>query len=437
MHIDKKIFIGTVEVSGYANNVSKGLRELGYFCENVSYQEHNYKYSEDLNLPLLIKISRKIRTPNKFIEKIPFIKFFCIFASEIINILWSILAIFKYDVFIFLYGKSLIRFNIDLPILKLLGKTVISNLSFGSETRPPYLDGFTNCNNKLGKYDYLDIAKSSKRKGKLIRFHQKYCNFVIGSPTSTSQFAVKPFINSFILGFPVKVNNNLDELNTSCTNKGHTYIVHAPSHRKGKGTQEILRAIDNLKNKGYSISLNLLDGVTNREVIKAIKECDLVIDQIYSDTPMAGLASEAASYAKPSIVGGYGLTYIKNFMDKDCWPPVKECLPEDIENAIKDLIEDEQQRLDLGTRANKYIVEKRSISVIAKYYDALIKNMVPSELWFDPKNIEFIYGTGQSQYQTKEIIEKLVSKYGDQSLGLEHNQSLKKSFLGLVNASDE
>ena len=430
--MDKKIFIGTVDVSGYAENLSVGLRQLGYICENISFLEHDYKYSDELNLPLLIKISRRIRTPNKFINKIPFIKFFCVPAAEIFNILWAILAMFKYDVFIFLYGRSLIRFNIDLPILKLLGKTVISNLSFGSETRPPYLDGFTNYNNKLGSYDYLQIAKSSNRKCKLTRFHQKHCSFVIGSPTSTSQYANKPFINSFILGFPVKINKNLDKLNASFPNQSQTLIVHAPSHHKGKGTQEILRAIDNLKNKGHSISLNLLEGRTNQEVIKAIKECDLVVDQIYSDTPMAGFASEAASYGKPSIVGGYGFTYLKNVIDQEFWPPVKECLPDDIENALEDLIVDKDQRLELGSRAKKYISKKKSSKVIAKYFDSLINNDVPSKWWFDPKNIEYVYGSGQSQYQTKEIVKTLVSKYGDQSLSLQHNKSLKKLFLDLT-----
>ena len=432
--MDKKIFIGTVEVSGYAENLSEGLRKLGYIVENISFLEHGYKYSDEINLPFLIKISRLIRTHSKYIDKIPVIKSFFIAASESLNILWSISAIFKYDVFIFLYGRSLFRSNLDLPILKLLGRTVISNLSFGSETRPPYLDGFTNYNN-LGSYDYLQIAKSSRRKLRLTRFHQKHCSFVIGSPTSTSQYANKPFINSFILGFPLKLNKNLDELITSCCNQNQITIVHAPSHKQGKGTQDILRAIDNLKNKGYSISLNLLEGVTNQEVIKAIKKCDLVVDQIYSDTPMAGLASEAASYGKPSVVGGNGLAYLKNFIDKDFWPPVQECLPNNIENALEDLILDKKKRLELGFKAKEFISKKRSSIVIAKYFDSLIKNEVPSEWWFNPKNIEFIFGSGQSQYQTKEIIKTLVSKYGDQALSLQHNKTLKKSFLDLANVN--
>ena len=434
--MNKKIFIGTVEVSGYAENLSEGLRQLGYIVENISFFEHAHKYSDELNLPFLIKISRRIRIPNKFFKKIPFTKIFCIFASESLNILWSVRAMFKYDIFIFLYGRSLIRFNIDLPILKLLGKTVISNLSFGSETRPPYLDGFTNRNNNLGYYDYLQIAKSSKRKLRLTRFHQKYCSFVIGSPASTSQYANKPFINSFVLGFPVKLNKNLKELSASCSDQDKIIIVHAPSHKKGKGTQEILKAIDNLKNKGHSITLNLLEGVANKEVIKAIKECDLVVDQIYSDTPMAGLASEAASYGKPSLVGGYGLAYLKNFIDQDFWPPVKECLPDDIENALEDLIVNEQKILDLGARAKEYLSKKRSSLVIAKYFDGLIKNEVPSEWWFNPRNIEFIFGSGQSQYQTKEIIRNLVSKYGVEALSLQHNKDLKKSFLDLINVNN-
>lgn len=106
----------------------------------------------------------------------------------------------------------------------------------------------------------------------------------------------------------------------------------------------------------------------NHQVISAIKGCDFVIDQTYSDTPMAGLASEAALHEKPSIVGGYGLKYLKKYVDEEFWPPVKACSPDNLEKAIEDLITNKDERLKLGSLAKKYALEKRSNTVIVKSF---------------------------------------------------------------------
>ena len=429
IEIDKKIFVGPVEIAGYARNLAKGFRELGYQCDNISFERHTYEYSQDENIPSLIKLSRFFRNLNKLLIKIPFLNFLCILISEIFNSLWSILAIFKYDVFIFIYGKSLLRFNLDLPILKFFGKTVISNLSFGSEARPPYIDGFTNLIEKSGKHDYLKIARSSKIKSRMIRFHFRYCSYVIGGLSSTSQFATQPFINSFIVGFPLAFEKNIDNPILERRAPNALSILHAPTHLKGKGTSKIVNAIENLKKKGYSIELKLIQNMPNHEVIKAIKACDFVVDQTFSDTPMAGLVSEAALHEKPSIVGGYGLKYLKSYINQEFWPPVKECSPDNIEQAIEEFIINKDQRLKIGSLARKYAVEKRSSLVIAKYFIRIIDNDIPNKWWFDPKDINFTFGAGQTEDETKDIVKTLISKYGDVSLDLEHNKILKKLFL--------
>ncbi len=430
--MNKKIFVGPIEIAGYSKNLALGFSELGYSCDHISFEHHKYEYSSNENLPKLIKLSRIFKKHNKIF----FLNYICILISEIFITLWAILAMFKYDVFIFVYGKSLLRFNLDLPILNLFGKTVISNLSFGSEARPPYIDGFTNLIKNSGELNYQKISRSSRKKSRMIKFHFRYCNYVIGGISSTSQFATEPFINSFMVGFPLAFKKNVDLFDLNKRSSNIISILHAPSHFKGKGTTKILNAIDRLKTKGYSIELKLIQNMPNHEVINAIKNCDFVVDQAYSDTPMAGLVSEAALYEKPSIVGGYGLKYLKNYVSPEFWPPVKECLPDDIEQAIEELILDREQRLKLGFLARKYVIEKRSNIIIARCFLKIINNDISKDWWFDPKDINFTFGAGQTLDQTKFIVSTLISKYGDKSLNLDHNHSLKESFLELIKNDD-
>ena len=88
-------------------------------------------------------------------------------------------------------------------------------------------------------------------------------------------------------------------------------ILHAPSNPNFKGTEEIRNTIKCLKNENIDFEYIEITNASNEKVLAELKACDLVIDQLYSDTPMATLAAEAAYCGKPTIVGGYGFEELK------------------------------------------------------------------------------------------------------------------------------
>lgn len=57
-------------------------------------------------------------------------------------------------------------------------------------------------------------------------------------------------------------------------------ILHAINHTGFKGTEYVIHAVNSLKSKGRAISLHLVQGKKNSEVLEAIDNCDLVIDQL-------------------------------------------------------------------------------------------------------------------------------------------------------------
>ena len=78
-------------------------------------------------------------------------------------------------------------------------------------------------------------------------------------------------------------------------------ILHAPNHRNIKATDFIIKTISKLKNDfNLDIDLIIKEKAPNCEIINAIKECDIVIDQLLIG--WYGLfALEAMSYSKPVI----------------------------------------------------------------------------------------------------------------------------------------
>ncbi len=172
-----------------------------------------------------------------------------------------------------------------------------------------------------------------------------------------------------------------------------------------------MQAISNLKNKGYNIELVLIHGKPNRDVLEEIARCDFVVDQVYSDTPMAGFATEAAWFGKPAVVGGYGFAYLKRFVPEAMWPPSFTCHPDAIEQAIEHLITNPEAQVRLGKAAQQFVREKWSAEEVARRYLRLIEGDIPDEWWLDPREVVYLEGSGQSTERSKEIIRAIVRRF--------------------------
>jgi glycosyltransferase involved in cell wall biosynthesis len=138
-------------------------------------------------------------------------------------------------------------------------------------------------------------------------------------------------------------------------------ILHAPSSRGAKGTEFVIKAIDKLKKNGYDIEFVLLENVPHEEVLKQIQSSDIIVDQLIFG--WYGVFSiEAMCMGKPV------LCYIRNdLIDKYCQNlPILNTSSEAVyENLVK-LIENPEQRIDLGIQSRKYIEIIHDSEVISK-----------------------------------------------------------------------
>jgi hypothetical protein len=427
-----KILIAPVEIAGYYSNLAKGFKELGVDYDFVVYSSHTFGYGGESKKPILLRLAdwfNQLRSE----KSIFLVKVISIIPMRFLTYLWGTMAMFRYNVFVFAFGRSLLPNNIDLPILKFLGKRVISNLSHGSEARPPYIDG--SYLSKEGDLSSIsEIFSLVLRNKNIITRHQKYADLVIGAPYSSSQFAKNTFINYLNLGIPISYNHSEKDSFSQVHIQGEIpekkiRILHSPSNPVSKGTSQITKAIENLKSKGYLIDFVLIQNRPFHEVLLEIKRCDFVVDQLFSDTPMAGFATEAAWFGKPAVVGGYGLDKLKKFVPDDMWPPSKISHPDHIEQAIEYLLTSKDNREKLGKQAQTFVKEKWNAIEVAKKYLCLIKGEIPLGWTVNPLDIEYLEGVGQSVTRTRLTVRELISAYGVDALQLGHRPELEALFV--------
>lgn len=77
-------------------------------------------------------------------------------------------------------------------------------------------------------------------------------------------------------------------------------IVHAPSHRKVKGTEVILAALEQLRREGVDFELILVEGLSNAKARELYASADILIDQLFAGW-YGGLAVELMALGKPVV----------------------------------------------------------------------------------------------------------------------------------------
>ncbi len=215
--------------------------------------------------------------------------------------------------------------------------------------------------------------------------------------------------------------------NKDVEGRAQVHILHAPSRREAKGSDQILRCIEKLKAQGYRINYREMHGVPNSEINRALAECDFVIDQLYSDAPMAGFAAEAASYGKPAIVCGY--------LGKCVWLdriPTYYCHPHELEGAIKEFITKKDLREKIGLAAREFIQNEWGCKNVARKYVTVFKGSVPSPWMYRPTDIRYVHGWGIKEEELRACLRSYIDEYGVSALQLDDKPMLKDSFLRLA-----
>jgi hypothetical protein len=421
-----RILLGPIEIAGYYAGLEAGFRELGADALSLDLEGNRFGYGRDSGRdPMAVRLSRRLAAEIRTRQSQAIRRRLCKAARALANALVLIWAISRYDVFVFSFGQTLLGTR-ELPLLRRLGKRIVF-VFHGSDARPPYIDGVRMAPDRAMPTG--TCIRSTRRMKSKVKRIERYAHAVVAQP-AFSHFFERPVVNFFAIGVPWRDRPAVAEGRQRAGKS--IRILHSPSDPVVKGSARIREAIDALKAEGLAPELVELQGVPNDVVLRELADCDFVIDQVYSDAPMVGFATEAAVAGKPSIVGGYAWPENHRAFGDLPMPPVEECAPDDLAGAIRRLASNEGRRRSLGAAARTFVLDRWSRAAVARRFLTLIEGERPAEWMFDPRGLRYVEGCGLTRDRARANVRAVIAAGGPAALCLSDKPELEALFVAFA-----
>lgn len=404
------IFLGIHEIAGYYVNLEAGLRENGVNARLVTTRPHPFEYGQGQPNPWPAEFAsngvRGFRSANP-IAKLWFGAQFLL--GSFLTLLW---AIPRYNTFVFGWGMSFLPWNIDILILRLCGKNVVSVLGHGSEARPPYMSTPPEPL-PLSSVRLARIAKETSHIARRVRRLERWSTHTIGM-LATAQFLTKRFIDFYYIGLPTPSR----EIPTQDVASEQFTILHVPSNMAVKGTTHIREAVEQVIKRHPQVTYVELSGVPHADVMAAMNKASIVVDWLWSDIPMAVVGTEAASMGTATVISGYA------WPQWDAWekknpgrrPPALYATPDTIQDVIERAVVDSNTTLQIGQDALQFVTSAWSRSQVAANFVDAIQMKLPPEGYLEPRDISYCWGAGVSRENVLEMVNGLIMRFGPKSL---------------------
>jgi glycosyltransferase involved in cell wall biosynthesis len=141
-------------------------------------------------------------------------------------------------------------------------------------------------------------------------------------------------------------------------------VVHAPSRRARKGTDQILADLDALRAEGLDFEIRLLEGVPHAQVREEMIRADVLVDNL-----------SAGAYGIVSLEAmACGKVTLANLSDPVAWAhpeaPVVNVNPETFRSTMRRLLADRGERTALALRGRPFVAAVHSADVAAARLEA-------------------------------------------------------------------
>ncbi len=405
-----RIFIGVTEVAGYYTKTAAALRKQGHEVSFLNLSPNPFHYTDTAKRGLAQRV-------NKWCEYLAVRRrtsFWALLVWKIIHLTIGPLllpwACLKHDFFLFGFGKSFLPWHLDVLLLRLAGKKVLF-IFHGSDSRAPYFD-FGGVWKAPGiRRSLSETARLAKKCKAQVRRIDRYANWVVDNPFS-AHFHERKVLSWYAVGMPCYKSEDIPDEPV-----GGIRILHAPSAPLVKGSHRIAEAVRNAAEKIPELQLVTITGRPHAEVLEVIRSCHFVVDQLYSDTPMATFAGEAASCGRPAVVCGYGWSDAwLAFSGLPEWPSYV-CHEDDLENAILKLAREKILRHKVA-EAGQRLVPAWSPDQVATRITRIFSGSIPAEWYFSPEDIPIFYSGGIPVALARETVQQMMEQFGVDSLQL-------------------
>jgi len=336
-----RIFIGLREIANMAFSYSKGFKALGHETYSVLLKRNPYYLDSQYDVVIEDDLG-KLSTDANIFNKVSYhVRLQIILFREFIS------SLRKCDVFIYIYSSSFLPMQLDYRLVKFLGKRIVS-IFCGSDVR--YWYAYIQEFKKMGlTADFPPIPVDHVRhdndfyiqKIARVRMAERYSDLILSLP-SFGQLQSRPYMR---INLPV----DLSVLEQKIPGRSVPIVLHAPSSPGKKGTDHVLKAVQQLKEAGISFEFKLIENLPNNELLRMLTESDIVIDQLYSYT-IATLSLEAMANGNV-VLTRYLSAYVG--LPLDC--PAVNVDASNLAGKLKEIIEDVNLRIEIAAEGRDYV----------------------------------------------------------------------------------
>jgi glycosyltransferase involved in cell wall biosynthesis len=417
-----RVFVGPLEVAGLGTGWVAGLKELGWQADLVCAYRHPFGYSDAAAPGWAARAWMRLGSWRVALPRRRLLTKALAFALQHL-VGWLVLAwaLRRYDAFVFLYGETITNTRAELALLRAAGKRVVV-VFVGSDARPPYVDGGLHPADR--PFDARTAGRASRRQQRKVARLERGATACINAP-ATAHFQRRPYVNWFAIG----IARDLPATVAPPPGGARVRLLHSPSHPVLKGSAQIRAMVERLQAQGLDIELRTIQGRPNAEVLQALRDCDLVLDQLYSDTPMAGFAAEAAGLGRPVLVGGYRAGALARDLAGLPQPPTCYVAPEAFEAELARLVRDRAGREALGRAARTFVADHWRPGPTAERLARVLRGDVPAQWWCDPGRVDHLQGCGLPEAAARDHVRALVAYGGASALQLDDKPALRQAFL--------
>lgn len=311
-----KVLHSPSNIAGQITILVKELRRLGVDCVGMQFRIRKLGFRTDVNLDE--------GHPNPAVWYWRRLKFF-------------LRSIGYFDIFHFHYGLSFFPFHMDLFILKFLKKKIIFHFH-GSDIRN------LNYIRELINKDSHTQPKSTLEQKMNLWIIKRFSDKILVSTPDLLEL-----VGPGSIFFPNIVDLKFWKKTGQKKKTSKLKIVHAPSKRYLKGTDVILKAVEDLK-KEKNVELAIVEGEDFSKVRNLYENADIAIDQLLIGW-YGIFAIECMALGIPVIANVREDLRAKFFPELPVVHATKKTLP----LVLSRLIEDEDLRSSIGRKGRQFV----------------------------------------------------------------------------------
>jgi glycosyltransferase involved in cell wall biosynthesis len=335
-----RVLHAPTNTAGQPTTISRAQRKLGIDSDVLVFNKNVFAFDVDIDL----RIDSRPWGTRTIVKKVNFLK-----------------CARRYDFFHFHYGRSLLPKNLDLSLLKMMGKKTVMQYWGSDVIQKDVAKKYTLLSEEILDQVYPGLDDEKQRR-KIAKIEKKVGATVVGD------YSLLPFSPDSKV---IRQALDLSDFHfVGCRPKREDVtIVHAPTNRLIKGTDKIVAAVERLKTDGYKVNLVLVENRPHNEAIEVFRRADIVVDDVLQG-PYGLVAMECMALGKP-VVGRIDEHFAGMYKDL----PIVNTDPDNLYENLKTLVLNPQMCFDLGKRGRGYVEANHDANIIAKQFADLYKSL--------------------------------------------------------------